>query len=329
MIISRTPFRVSLFGGSTDYPVWFKEHGGQVLGTTIDKYCYISARYLPPYFTHKSRIVYSIEEWVNYHRDIKHPAVRECLKYLDIRQGVEICHQSDLLARKGIGSSSAFVVGLLNALGTLTHQGLDKKGIAELAILIEQEWIKENVGCQDQYLSALGGFNHLKFDPDGTITATEVRKPPDLISHLMLFDTGTSRIASEIAAKQIEETPKKEQELSMMCSFVGMAVRLLNGGNVKDIGRLLHESWQLKKSLTNKISTPLIDEIYETGIKAGALGGKLLGAGGGGYMLFFAEPDKHNAVKQALNKLKYIPFEFENTGTQIIFNDERDRLIIG
>lgn len=327
MIISRTPFRISLFGGGTDYPVWWREYGGAVLGFTIDKYCYITARYLPPYFTHKSRIVYSKEEWVNYHSEIQHPAVRECLKYLNVKDGVEICHQSDLLARKGLGASSTFVVGLLNALGTLTHSGLDKKALAEAAVFVEQERIKENVGCQDQYLSAYGGFNHIQFNSNGLINVTPITPPEELLSYLMLFDTGTSRIASEIAAKQIKLTTIKQEELHIMQSHVAIALNLIGGNRLQDLGRIMHLNWQLKRSLTDKISTPTIDAIYDTAIKAGAMGGKILGAGGGGYMLFFVEPHKQSAVRQALCKLRYIPFEFEQSGTQIIFNDEQDRFI--
>lgn len=321
MIISRTPFRISLFGGGTDYPVWFKEHGGAVLGGTIDKYCYISVRYLPPYFRHKSRIIYSTEEWVDSHKDIKHPGVRECLRYLSIRQGMEICHQSDLLARKGLGASSAFIVGLLNALGTLTHQGFNKKTLAEKAVFVEQERIKENVGCQDQYLTALGGFNHLRFNPDGVVEATEIEGVSKLQPYLMLFDTGTTRIASEIAAEQIKQIPHREWQLREMQSYVDAALVALRCGFMNDFGTIMHVNWQLKKSLSPLITNDHIDGIYDTALKNGAIGGKILGAGGGGYMLFFVPPDRHESVKEALN-LRYIPFEFEDSGTQIIFNDE-------
>lgn len=322
MIISRTPFRISLFGGGTDYKEWFKEHGGAVIGGTIDKYCYISVRHLPPYFPHKSRIVYASEEWVNYHSDIKHPSVRECLRHLGVKDGVEICHQSDLLARKGLGASSAFTVGLLNALGTLTHRGLRKSELAMMAIYVEQELIKENVGCQDQHLVALGGFNHLEFVNNGPPIRTEIAIPPDLQANLMLFDTGTSRIASEIAGEQIKLIPKRENELREMQSLTDIASFFFFCDNlIEDLGRIMHENWLIKKSLSDKISTPLIDSIYEKARQAGAIGGKILGAGGGGYMLFFVPPERHESVKEAL-QLRHIPFEFEHSGTQIIFNDE-------
>lgn len=323
MIISRTPFRLSFFGGGTDYPVWFKKHGGITVGSSIDKYCYLSVRQLPPYFDHKSRIVYSTEEWVNYHSDIKHPAVRECLRFLDIREGMEICHQSDLLANKGLGTSSSFTVGLLNALGTFSYRGFDKKTLAETAIFIEQERIMENVGCQDQYLSALGGFRRLQFNPDGTVETTEIAPSPELVRYLMLFDTGTKRIASHIVCQQIRATPFKERELKLMQSFVDISIPLIKEGQIKDVGLLMHDNWQLKKSLTDKISNPEIDAIYTAAHKAGALGGKILGAGGAGYMLFFVEPERQEKVKEALYKLRFIPFKFERSGTQIIFNDEQ------
>ena len=204
---------------------------------------------------------------------------------------------------------------------TLTYQGWTKKEIAQNAIFVEQERIKENVGNQDQYLSALGGFNHLTFNPDGTVEVEEI-DGYKLAPYLMLFDTGTSRIASEIAVEQIKETPNKTQELSEMQSFVDVAIDLLRDNKLEDIGRLLHESWKLKRSLTNKISTPSLDEIYEVALDAGALGGKILGAGGGGYMLIFADPDKHNAIENALYRLRLIPFSFEYSGTQIILDDK-------
>lgn len=322
MIICRTPFRITFFGGGTDYPVFFKEHGGSVLAATIDKYCYISTRYLPPYFKHKSRIVYSVEEWVNYHSEIKHPSVRECLRYMNVRDGVEICHQSDLLARKGLGSSSSFTVGLLNTLNWLTYRGMDKKTLAETAVHIEQDLIKENVGCQDQFMAAYGGVRRLDIDTDGRVDVNDIEFPPSLISFLMLFDTGTQRISSDIAAVQIKDTPSHIPELLTMKLYVDDAVALFKMGNMTAIGKLLNENWKLKKSLSPMISNTEIDQIYAAALDAGAMGGKILGAGGGGYILLFCEPSKQETVKQSLRKLKYVPFRLENSGTQIIFNDE-------
>jgi len=321
MIISRTPFRVSLFGGGTDYPAWFKEHGGAVLGGSIDKYCYISTRYLPPHFTHKSRIVYSQEEWVNDNNHIEHPAVRECLKFLNITRGVEIIHQSDLLARRGIGASSAFVVGLLHTLLSFSTNHISREQLARQAILVEQDWIKENVGCQDQHHCACGGFNHFKFNPDGTTEITPIDGGYLLQPYLMMFDTGITRIASEIARVQIEQIPNKQSELQEMSSLVDGAVIALNESRIWDVAYLLNVGWQIKKRLSDKITTLRIDAIYDTARRAGALGGKLLGAGGGGYILFFVEPEKHHLVADALSDLIYVPFKFETTGSQIIFRD--------
>ncbi len=299
-----------------------------MLGMAIDKYCYLTVRYLPPYFEHLTRIVYSIEEWVNYNREIRHPAVRECLKYLNIKQGVEICHMSDLLAKKGLGTSSTFTVGLLNALGTLTWQGFTKKDLADTAILIEQDRIGESVGCQDQYLSALGGINHIKFNADGTIDTKEVAGE-GMIDYLMLFDTATSRVSSMIASSQIEATPDKKYELTTIGAYVEIALALLREGRVEDVGRVLHESWMVKKSLTSKISTVQIDAVYDKACQAGATGGKLLGAGGGGYMLFFADPEKHKDIEKALYGLRRVPFKLDTCGTEIIHDDEDENRPMG
>lgn len=317
MIISKTPFRISFFGGGTDYPVWFQEHGGAVLGTTIDKYCYIMARYLPPNFKDKYRIVHAAEEFVNTLEEIRHPAIRACINFMEIDRGLEIIHWADMPARKGMGTSSAFVVGLLNALKGGYGSSLE---LAQNAIEVEQRILKENVGCQDQYLSALGGFSHLVFERNGKIH--NIFKGTDdrcLAKYLMLFDTGTYRIASEIAAEQIRVTPWKQDELMTMQKMVYEALEILESGDILDFGLLLGESWKFKRSLTSKISTPRIDSIYKIGCKAGAIGGKLLGAGGGGYMLFFVEPDKQHKVRLALADLLYVPFKFETRGSEIIY----------
>jgi len=317
VIISRTPFRVSLFGGGTDYPAWFKEHQGSVLGGSIDKYCYISVRYLPPYFKHRSRIVYSKEEWVNDVDEIQHPSVRECLKYMDITAGVEICHQSDLLARKGLGTSSAFTVGLLNCLRTLRGKETTASTLAKNSIDIEQNWIQENVGCQDQYHCAYGGFN--QFDFGNSVGRTPV-DASILSPYLMMFDTGTTRIASDIAKTQIDRVAENDFILQKMYSMVYMATGYLN--DIKTLGELLNETWDLKKQLSPQITSAHIDNIYLKAMKAGAYGGKLLGAGGGGYMLFLAEPSEQYKVHDVLSDLQFVPIKFENTGSRIIYNDE-------
>lgn len=330
MIISRTPFRISFFGGGTDYPVWFREHGGQVLATSIDKYCYLSARYLPPFFDHSHRIVYSRIESVDSIGEIQHPAVRECLRFMGVEDGLEIHHDGDLPARTGLGSSSSFTVGLLHTLNALREKMTSKMDLAKDAIKVEQELIGETVGCQDQVTAALGGFNRLRFQPDGGIVVEPVVVPAQrlegLQSHLMLFFTGFSRHASVIAAKQVKATPTKTAELRRMGQMVDEALAVLGGaGEIRDFGRLLHEGWLLKRGLTPDVSTEAIDGIYEAARKAGALGGKLLGAGGGGFMLLFVEPDRQPAVLEALDHLLHVPFRFESGGTQIVFLDGESR----
>jgi D-glycero-alpha-D-manno-heptose-7-phosphate kinase len=323
MIISRTPFRVSFFGGGTDYPAWFRDNPGAVLATTIDKYCYITARYLPPFFEYNSRIIYSKTEHVNAINDIDHPSVRETLRFLNIHEGIEIHHDGDLPARTGLGSSSSFTVGLLNALYALKGEMTTKEQLAEQAIHIEQDMIRENVGCQDQALAAYGGFNHIEFGGSGHLNVRRLILPKDrlksLQNHMMLFFTGFSRTASQIAAHQIQNIPNRKKELDTMYGFVQDALNALNAGDLKRFGLLLNESWVLKRTLSDKITTPVIDDIYASAMKAGALGGKLLGAGGGGFVLIYAEPDRKAGVRQALGRFLEIPFKFESLGSQIIF----------
>jgi D-glycero-alpha-D-manno-heptose-7-phosphate kinase len=330
MIISKTPFRISFFGGGTDYPVWYREHGGAVLTTSINKYCYITCRHLPPFFEYKYRIVYSKAEQTENVSDIKHSSVREVLNFLDINEGIEIHHDGDLPARTGIGSSSSFTVGLLNVLYALKGKMVTKRGLALDAIHIEQDIIKENVGSQDQTIASYGGFNKIEFGGTQEIQIRPIvinpAKSQLLQNHLMLFFTGISRTASEIAKEQIGKTRDKEKELNRMLEMVEDAANILNGrdSDIVYFGKLLHESWMIKKSLTNRISTPQIDKIYDTALNAGAVGGKLLGAGGGGFILFFVEPKCQYAVKEKLRNLLYVPFKFENSGSQIIYYDPED-----
>ncbi len=324
MIISRTPFRVSFFGGGTDYPGWFKDHQGAVIATTIDKYCYITCRLLPPFFEHKSRIIYSKMEHVKTIDEIDHPSVRECLRFMEIKDGVEIHHDGDLPARTGLGSSSSFTVGFLNSLYALKGKIISKDTLARQAIYIEQKMCKENVGCQDQASAAFGGLNYIEFGGNRHLLVQKVTIPWEkkrlLESHLMMFFTGFSRNASEIAGHQVKNIPKKQKELKAMYQMTVEAMRILNSNNgLLSLGRLLHESWKLKRSLSDKITTPLIDEIYLTARRAGAVGGKVLGAGGGGFVLIFAAPEKQKLIRRKLRKFLEIPFRFEDLGSQIIF----------
>jgi D-glycero-alpha-D-manno-heptose-7-phosphate kinase len=330
MIISRTPFRVSFFGGGTDYPVWYNEHGGAVLATSIDKYCYITARYLPPFFDHKYRIRYTKREETQSVAEIKHPSVRECLNLVNLDRGVEILHNADLPAMSGIGSSSAFTVGLLNALYALKGEMKTKYQLALDAIHVEQDMIRENVGSQDQVIAAFGGFNRIEFNYDQKITVqplTVARDKVDTLQkHLMLFFVGFPRNASEIAGDLIRNTPQKQSELAAMTTIVAQAIDTLNGSleRLADFGRLLHEAWMIKRSLAPLITNQLVDEVCEAGLEAGALGGKLLGAGGGGFMLFFVNPELQDKVKEKLKNLLYVPFRFESSGSQIIYYAPQD-----
>ncbi len=324
MIISRTPFRISFFGGGTDYPVWYRENEGAVLATTINKYCYISVRYLPPFFEYNHRIVWSKIEQVKDIEEIEHPAVRAVLNFLKVQRGIALHHDADLPARSGLGSSSTFTVGVLHALHGLQGRLASKQQLANEAIHVEQEMLKENVGCQDQVMAAQGGFCRINFRGEDQISLSPIilsrEQSESFQSHLMLFFTGLSRTASEIAKKQIETTKNKQKELRVMYQMVSEGMNILKESrDLSAFGELLHESWKIKRSLTDDISNPSIDEIYEAARQAGALGGKLLGAGGGGFMLVFARPEMQPRIKERLNKLLHVPFHFENMGSQIIY----------
>lgn len=325
MIITKTPFRVSFFGGGSDLPCWYKDNGGAVLSTTINKYCYITARKLPQFFEHKHRIVYSQIELIKDISEINHPSARECFKFMNVSEGLEIHHDGDLPARTGLGSSSAFTTGLLKALNGLFGKIISKKQLALDAIYVEQQMIKESVGSQDQVAASFGGFNKISFSGDHlidvhpiTISSTKIK---NLQNHLMLFFTGWTRFAQEIEKDKIECANKKAAEYKALTGLVDDAVKILNCdiSNLHDFGKLLGETWKLKKKLSDKVSTSYIDEIYETGINAGALGGKILGAGGGGFILFFVPEEKKIKIKETFKNLLYIPFEFEDMGSQIIY----------
>lgn len=324
MIITSTPLRISFFGGGTDYPVWYREYGGSVLSTAIDKRCYITCRRMPPFFEYHSRVSYSKVENVARNDAIEHPSVRACLQYMGIDEGVEIHHVADLPARTGLGTSSAFTVGLLLALYGLKNQMCDKHRLATEAIHVEQDILHEAVGAQDQVSAAYGGFNRINFGRDGSIDVDRIvvpqRRLADLEQHLALYFTGFSRTASEIAQEQLRVTPQKKQELHSMLQLVDEAEKVITdpGRHLAEFGRLLHEGWRIKRSLTQKISNSSIDEIYEAGLSAGAVGGKLLGAGGGGFMLFYVEPELREALRARLKNLLCVPFSFSNRGSYVV-----------
>lgn len=323
MIITRTPFRISFFGGGTDYPAWFRENGGAVLATTIDKYCYISCRYLPPFFEHRHRIVYSRIENVREIGEIEHPAVRAVLDWAGVKEGTEIHHDGDLPARSGLGSSSSFTVGLVNALYALRGQHITKEELAASAIDIEQNIIRENVGSQDQVSAAFGGFNRIAFHPNDSFDVTPVILPParlqELESHLMLCFTGLSRIASEVAKSKIENMKSRKVELDRMGRMVDEALQILTSATpIEEFGRLLDETWKYKRSLSDRVSTPEVDRFYEEAQAAGAIGGKIMGAGGGGFLLLFAKPELQARIRERLSGLVHVPFKFETSGSRVV-----------
>jgi D-glycero-alpha-D-manno-heptose-7-phosphate kinase len=324
MIISRTPFRISFFGGGTDYPEWFGEHGGAVLSTTIDKYCYISVRELPPFFDHKFRVVYSIVENVHDISEIQHPAVRGVLGWLKVAKGLEIHHDGDLPARSGLGSSSAFTVGLINAVHALNGQYVSKEALATGAIHVEQRLLNERVGLQDQVATAFGGFNHITVNQGGAYTVSPMvltrERLHALQDHLMLVFTGLSRNAPEIAEKVVENLERKAADMHALRQLVDQAIAVLSSPSTDliEFGKLLKETWALKRSLSALVSNSTVDDLMDTALSAGAIGGKLLGAGGGGFALLFVRPEDRARVQEAVRKLITVPFKFEVAGSRIV-----------
>lgn len=323
MIVSRTPHRISFFGGGTDYPDYYLEHGGKALGVAIDKYSYLNVRKLPPFFEHKHRIVYSKQENVSSIDEIVHPSVRETLKYLGVEYGISIHHDGDIPARSGMGSSSAFTVGLLNSMKALEGKMMSKKELARTAIHIEQDLIKENVGSQDQTFAAYGGLNTIEFLQNGEITVEPVimnhERLVEFQGNLMLFFTGVSRIASGVLEEQIANTSVNVPNLNRMKDMVDEAHDILvSNASLNQFGELLNSTWALKKSLSSKVSNPEIDAMYDKAIQAGALGGKLLGAGSGGFMMFYVEKKYQDKVRAALSDYLHIPFSFDFDGSKIV-----------
>lgn len=325
MIITRTPYRVSLFGGGSDYPQWYLQHGGSVLGFAINRYCYITLRHLPPFFEHKHRIVYSKVENVSDIAEIQHPCVRAVMSELKIETGIEMHHDGDLPARSGLGSSSSFTVGLLNAFSALNGQLSSADCLAKEAIRIEQKVIRENVGSQDQIWAAHGGINRIDFSRNGTFTVNPMILPPEriqaLMDHVMLFFTGFSRFASDMAGKKIANLDAKAQNIRAMVGMVGEAQGILMDSTrpILDLGHLLHESWMCKRELADCVTTPEIDAIYAAGREAGAVGGKLLGAGGGGFMLFVVAPEKRDTLREKLKSLIEVKINVDHAGSRIVF----------
>jgi D-glycero-alpha-D-manno-heptose-7-phosphate kinase len=323
MIITKTPFRMSFFGGGTDLEEYFKENGGAVISTTFDKYCYVNVRHLPRFFDWSNELSYSKTERVSNVKDIQHPAIREAMKMLDMRE-IRLTYEADLPARSGLGTSSSFAVGMLNAFYALKGKYADKKKLADEAIYLERVLCNEAGGWQDQIAASFGGFNRINFGADGYEVFPIIISPnrkKQLNNNLMMFFTGFTRFSSDIQkVNNVNGTEEKRSKLKKMYNLVDEAEAVLtnNDRNIDEFGELLNETWKLKKGTGNSISTGSIDELYDKGIKAGALGGKLLGAGGGGFLVFYVQPEKQEHVKKAMRDLMYIPFKFEDGGTRVI-----------
>lgn len=323
MIITRTPFRMSFFGGGTDMESFFREHGGAVLSTTFDKYCYVTVRHLPRFFDYTTELSYSKIEQVSKVEDINHPAIRNAMKLLDMHE-IRLGYEADLPARSGLGTSSSFAVGMLNAFHALKGKYADKKKLADEAIYLERTMCNEAGGWQDQIAASYGGFNRINFNKDGTYDVYPVIIHPDrkkqLCDNLLMFFTGFTRFSSEQQKANAVGYAEKVAQLKEMLALVDDAEKVLTDkhGDLNDFGRLLDRTWRLKRQTGGAITTDSIDGLYEKGIKAGALGGKLLGAGGGGFLLFYVAPDQQEAVKEAMKDLLYVPFDFEDGGTRVI-----------
>ena len=328
MIISKTPYRISFFGGGTDYPEWYKINSGQVLATSIDKYSYITCRYLPPFFNHRISISYGVMEKCMQTKEVKHPSAKAVLNYLKILDNVAIHHDGDLPARSGIGSSSTFTVGLYNALSKyLNNYNNTKRKLSETSIFIEQNIVGECVGSQDQICAAYGGFNHIVFKKNGNFTVNKLSKISSytkkrLEKKLMLFHTGIFRIAENLTKKYVNNLNNKSKYLKEIHSMVDVAIDILENGNIDDFGKLLNETWHMKKKINNQISNNSINSIYSIAMANGAIGGKLLGAGGGGFMLFYVPERYQSNIIKKLSKLVYIPFNFEDDGSQLIYTSK-------
>lgn len=322
MIITKTPFRMSFFGGGTDMPQFFREHGGAVLSTTFDKYCYVNVRHLPPFFDYRTELSYAKTERVVDPAEIEHPAIREAMKLLDMYD-IRLTYEADLPARTGLGTSSSFAVGMLNAFYALKGKYADKKKLASEAIYLERTLCNEAGGWQDQIAAAYGGLNRINFHEDSYDVLPVIISPErkqQLNRNLMLYFTGFTRFSSAIQQSTSKTMKDKTTQLLEMLALVDQAERVLTDktADLDDFGRLLHESWMLKKQTGAKISTGGIDSIYEKGMRAGALGGKLLGAGGGGFLLFYVREEDQSAVQHAMGDLMRVPFAFEDGGTRVI-----------
>lgn len=320
MIITKTPFRMSFFGGGTDMPEFFNAHGGSVISTSFDKYCYVTVRHLPPFFDYNTEIAYSKIERVGEAEELNHPLVRNCMEYLDIKD-IRLTYEADLPARSGLGTSSSFAVGMLNAFHKLKGKNVDARRLAEEAIYVERTLCDEAGGWQDQIAAAYGGFNRINFKDDSyEVIPIDISKEnrEKLNSNLMLFFTGFTRFSATIQ-KESKAVAEKEKELLLMKNLVDDAEKMLCDGALDDFGKLLDVTWKLKRCTGENVSTSSIDDYYERAMAAGAYGGKLLGAGGGGFLLFYVPPEKKCDVTDVMKDLLHIPFRFSDEGSTIVY----------
>lgn len=322
MIITQTPFRMSFFGGGTDFPDFFNEFGGSVISSTFDKYCYVNVRHLPRFFDWKTELTYSQIERVNTIEEIKHPAIREAMKLMDMHR-IRLIYEADLPARSGLGTSSSFAVGMIYAFYALKGKYVSKRTLADQAVFLERTLCQEIGGIQDQIAASFGGFNRINFSKDGYEVKPIIISPErknQLNKNLLLFFTGFSRFSSDIQRDTKKNISEKNRELRELLNLVDEAEEILINGkkDLKDFGKLLDYTWRLKKGINCKASTEYIDEIYEKALSSGAIGGKILGAGGGGFLLFYVPEEYKEKVKIALKQLKCIPFQFENEGSRIL-----------
>lgn len=323
MIITKTPFRMSFFGGGTDLETYFREYGGAVLSTTFDKYCYVTVRHLPRFFNYTTELAYSKMERVKSVDEINHPAVRNAMKMLDMHE-IRLTYEADLPARSGLGTSSSFAVGMLNAFYCLKGKYADKKKLADEAIYLERVLCNEAGGWQDQIAASFGGMNRIEFNKDGTYYVRPIIIHPDrkkqLNDNLVMFFTGFTRFSSDMQKANATGYSEKIKQLQEMYILVGEAEEVLEDkySDLDDFGRLLDKTWRLKRQTGGAITTNSIDALYDKGITAGALGGKLLGAGGGGFLIFYVQPGKKEALMKDMKDLLYVPFSFEDGGTQVI-----------
>ena len=326
MIISKTPFRLSLFGGGTDFPSYYLKNGGCVIGGTIDKYCYVTARYLPNVFDFKHRIVWSRNETVNNYREIYHPTVRSIFKFMNIKKGLEVHYQGDLQKNSGLGTSSSFCVGLFNTLYNLQNKKISPKKLSLNAIHVEQKMLKENCGSQDQIWASYGGFNIIKFNRNGTFEVNRIKKSKKSLNNLdqnmFLVYTGLNRFSNNIEEDKIKNLDRNIKNLDRIKEITNSFIKEINSNiTIENCGVLMNDYWEIKKRLSKKVSNPFINELYKEGLNNGAVGGKVIGSGGGGFLLFCCKKNKQKKFLNGFKKLPIIRFNFTNTGSQIIFRN--------